>query len=145
MDLINYLLNLMIDEKEIVEELLNIDNKICLLNVTYSDLINIIRSTKLDNKQLREEYDVITDGDIHSVIYALINYCNSIKKINIDNFYYGINKWLVTRVNEYLNSNIIIDKKPDYNKYVNKKIIVGEEEFVNGVGEIYPDAIKVIL
>lgn len=145
MDLINYLLNLMIDEEDIIKELLIIDNKICYVNLTYNNLIDIIKNTKYNENNLDEKFDIITDGNINSVVYTLINYHDKINKINIDNYCYSINKWLVTRVNEYLNSNIILEKDSFYDNYNNKIIIIGEEEFTKSIGYIFPDSLKIIM
>ncbi len=142
MDIINYLLNLVIDEEEIIRELLNIDNNLCQMNISYNDLVDIIRTTNGDEYKVTDKYDVITDGDIKSVVFALINYHDVINRINIDDFYYGINKWLVTRINEYYNNEIILDKDSSYEKYGNNIMIVGEKAFIDGVGEIVPSAIK---
>lgn len=145
MDIINYLLNLVIDEADIVKELLIIDNNICHINLTYNNLINIIKTTKCREIKLDTNCDIITDGNINSVLYALINYRNSIKKINIDNYCYSINKWLVTRVNEYLHCNIVLDKDSIYDEYNDKIIIIGEENFTNGVEKIFTESVKIII
>lgn len=145
MDLINYLLNIMIDEVDIIKELLVIDNKICHVNITYNELINTIKNTKYNENKIDSKFDIITDGNINSVVYALINYRDKIKKINIDNYCYSINKWLVTRVNEYLNCNIILEKDSFYNNYNNRIIIIGEEEFTKSISSIFPNALKVII
>ena len=117
MDLINYIENLLIDEEKIIQELISIDNKICNRNISYQEIIRVVKNIKIDNVNIDKKVDIITDGEINSVLYALINYNTNINKIHIDRTFLAINKWLIQRINEYYNINIILDDKINYNNY----------------------------
>lgn len=145
MDIINYFNNLLIDEEEIVKELILIDNTVCNTNMTYDDLIKSINSIKLSENDMKKPIDVITDGEVSSVFYALLNYNVNINKIHIDSTFLAINKWLVQRFNEYFNINIILDDGFNYNYYSNDIVIVGDSLFTSGLSKMFPGAKEVYM
>lgn len=145
MDIINYFNNLLIDEEEIVKELILIDNKVCNTNMTYDDLIKSINSIKLSENDMKKPIDVITDGEVSSVFYALLNYNVNINKIHIDSTFLAINKWLVQRFNEYFNINIILDDGFNYNYYSNDIVIVGDSLFTSELSKMFPGAKEVYM
>ena len=133
-----YLLNKLEEEKEIVESILDIDNRVQGTNTLYNQVYNLIRNTKLCTNNLEKKYIVITDGELSTIIYMLLNYTNNIMCININHMTLGLNMWLIKKLNEY-GIDIILDKDIDYNQYekYNNIMIVGFEEFVEGTADMF--------
>lgn len=136
-----YILNLLEEEQELVNELLNIDNKIQNTNYTYEDIFKMIYDTKIYTNTLDKKYMVITDGELSTIFNILFNYADNILCININHMTVAFNMWLVKRINEYKNLEIILDKDNNYEVYdkFNDLIITGYEEFVEGTSDMYDD------
>jgi hypothetical protein len=143
-----YLLNKLEEEKEIVESILDIDNRVQGTNILYNQVYNLILNTKLCTNNLEKKYIVITDGELSTIIYMLLNYTNNIMCININHMTLGLNMWLIKKINEY-GIDIILDKDTDYNQYekYNNIMIVGFEEFVEGTADMFDnkDILKIYL
>jgi hypothetical protein len=143
-----YLLNKLEEEKEIVESILDIDNRVQGTNILYNQVYNLILNTKLCTNNLEKKYIVITDGELSTIIYILLNYTNNIMCININHMTLGLNMWLIKKINEY-GIDIILDKDTDYNQYekYNNIMIVGFEEFVEGTADMFDnkDILKIYL
>ena len=133
-----YLLNKLEEEKEIVDSILDIDNRVQGTNVGYNQVYNLILNTKLCTNNLEKKYIVITDGELSTIIYMLLNYTNNIMFININHMTLGLNMWLIKKINEY-GIDIILDKDTDYIQYekYNNIMIVGFEEFVEGTADMF--------
>ena len=154
MRLEEYLQSLLIDEQDIIKELLRIDNSICHTNISYEQLISSFKSNKhIDDYNLDDEVNVITDGDPLYVYLSLINCGKNIMKININRNFVGINKWLIERTKQYYQDlgefvNIELDISKSYKDYDDKLIVViGEDVFVEGISELFssPKIIKIII
>ena len=143
-----YLLNKLEEEKEIVESILDIDNRVQGTNILYNQVYNLILNTKLCTNNLEKKYIVITDGELSTIIYILLNYTNNIMCININHMTLGLNMWLIKKINEY-GIDIILDKDTDYNQYekYNNIMIVGFEEFVEVTADMFDnkDILKIYL
>ncbi len=134
-----YLLNILDSEKSIVEELLRIDNRIQFTDYTYEYIYNkIYNFNKFDNK-LNDKYIVITDGEIDTILYILFNYIDNTIVLNINHKTIGLYKWLISRINEYYNKNIILDINNNYELYdkYDNILIAGFIEFVEGTSLLY--------
>lgn len=153
MSLETYLNDALLDEKAIVEELLNIDNKICDTLLNYEQLVGLLKNSKNFSQSITETVNVITDGNPEMVYRSLINYGKYINKIHVDRTFLGINKWLVERTNDYykelgINTYINIDEGSSYLNYDDKTVvIIGEEEFAEGISNLFSktEIIKIII
>lgn len=137
-----YILNLLEEESNIVEELISIDNKIQNNDLTYSKLYKTIFDTNIKNNKINGKYIVITDGQLKTVLNIILNYTGNILCLNINHTSVAIYKWLVDRINKYSNDiNIILDINNNYELYdkYDNFIITGLKEFVDGTSELYYD------
>lgn len=131
-----YLLDNLIIEKEIVEKLIKIDNdkmnsKINFQN--YYDAIKYLNEKDNNEIQLNNNTLFITEGNPLITLDIL----NRIKNtpynviIFINQGYIGMNKWLIKQFYNIVgNSNIELDTGINYNSYIDKKykvIPLGEE------------------
>lgn len=134
-----YILNLLEEEKNIVEELLTIDNNVQKTNYTYEEIYKLIYNTNIINNTLDKKYMVITDGEIGTIFNIIFNYTENIICININHMSVAFNMWLIKRINEYKNLDIILDKDNNYELYdkFNDIIITGFKEFVAGTKDMY--------
>lgn len=143
-----YLLNKLEEEKEIVESILDIDNRVQGTNIGYNQVYNLILNTKEITNNVDKKYILITDGELSTIIYMLINYTNNIMCININHMTLGFNMWLVKKLNEY-GIDILLDKDNNYDIYdkYNNIMIAGFEEFVEGTTDIFDnkDILKIYL
>lgn len=145
MSLNKFLIELLIQERSIVEELLAIDNKIQFTNLTFEQLLNSIKDVTNEVEDIpMRKYDFITDGEIKTVLNCLINYAPFINHLNINKRYVGINKWLINHINDYyennnINIHIILDIDNNYRKFNDSKVIVvcGFKEFVEGTSLLF--------
>ncbi len=145
MSLNQYLIDLLMKERAIVEELLMIDNKIQFTNLTYDKLLNDIRGMTIHIKDIPiRKYDFITDGELQTILQCLINYAPLINHLNINKRYVGVNTWLVKHINDYyreqsLNINISLDISDSYSLYDDSKAIVicGFKEFIEGTSLLF--------
>ena len=136
MNLKEYLINCFLEEREIIEELIYIDNSIQKTNFIYEQMLNDIREVKADNQQvINEQCIAITDGELKTVFKILIS-IPTLNTIWVNRTSLGINKYLVSRIN--------LDITKDYFKYKNSQypiIISGFDFFVEGISEDFNDAI----
>lgn len=145
MSLNKYLIELLIQERSVVEELLVVDNKIQFTNLSFEQLLNSIKvvTNEVEDIPMRK-YEFITDGEVKTVLNCLINYAPFINNLNINKRYVGINKWLVNHINDYyqnhnINIHILLDIDNNYEKYNNSKsiIICGFKEYVEGISYLF--------
>jgi hypothetical protein len=67
----------MLNEKNIIEELIKVDNKVMLSRLTFDELFSIVKKCKIDiQPNWNFSYNFILDGDINTIIYILMNYQN---------------------------------------------------------------------
>lgn len=145
MNLKEYLINCFLEEREIIEQLIYIDNSIQKTNFTYEQMLNEIKELDVDNKQvINEQCIAITDGELKTVFKILIS-IPTLNTLWVDRTSLGINKYLVSRANEfYQEERINLDITKDYWKYKNSEypiIISGFDFFVEGISEDFKDAI----
>ena len=113
-----YILNLMEEERSIIEEVIKIDNKIQFGNVSFEQLYSEISNVVIDTKSIGEKCIAITDGMFNSTFKLLFNYSYDIECINVDCRNIGFYMWLVDRINKYdENINIFLDTKNNYKEY----------------------------
>lgn len=137
-----YILNLMEEERSIIEEVIKIDNKIQFGNVSFEQLYSEISNVVIDTKSIDEKCIAITDGMFNSTFKLLFNYSYDIECINVDCRNIGFYMWLVDRINKYdENINIFLDTKNNYNEY--KKydlfLVCGVDSFVDFVSNLYKE------
>lgn len=138
MHLDQYLLHMFVEEKEIIEQLLVIDNTILKTHWTYSDLLEKIRNCPLSSRSIEGMYNVITDGDPDTVYMLLRSFAPHIHKMHIHRNFVGINKWLVARTKDYyqehrVDLDLILDIEFGYDTYLNESypiLLSGYTEFV---------------
>lgn len=144
------LINLMIGEKETVEQLINIDNQAMNSSINYQEFlkesIEIIK-----NKQTRKHINtnkkllLITDGEPLLTLAILNNETNQQTTIFVNHHYLALNKWLITRYVELTNhTNYHIDFSLNYNHYIKNKtnyeiIPLGEDIFKEEVLNDFKD------
>ena len=145
MNLKEHLINCFLEEREIIEELLYIDNNIQHTSLTYEQLLNEINDIEVNDKQIISNQCVaITDGEFKTVfkILMVLPYLNTLW---VDRTSLGINKYLVSRANEfYQEERINIDITKDYFKYKDSKypiIISGFDTFVEEMSQEFGDAV----
>ena len=139
-----YVLNCLNDDEIVVNQLLDIDNKIQFTSYTINDLVNLIKSIDIDNFDDSNKYVFITDGELKTVLTILFNYYSNIKIININKKNIAIIKWFYIVIKKYyedndLEFNILLDIHNDYRKYdyENNIVICGYEEFCLNIGELF--------
>ena len=149
MDLKKYLINCILEERNLVEELLYIDNSIGFTNLSYELLIDKLKNIdvySVCNSNL--DYFVITDGEIENVFKVLISIPN-ILLLYIDRNFLAINKYFVSRLNQFYGfEKIKLDDSSDYYKYIdsnNKIILSGFDEFVVDLLNTFKDKEIIVL
>ena len=136
-DFINKLLDFYKEEDEVLEKIINIDNKFGTSNYSYDEIYNIICEFEVSGIRINKDTLFITDGDIKNTLNILCNMVNEFDNNAIiyicrDNV--GINKWLVSRYNEIVSNNVSIDTDNSYDKYIGNNnynvFPIGNEEFI---------------
>ena len=145
MELKEYLINCFLEERELMEELLYIDNNIQHQTLTYEQLLNEINNIEVTDKHIDNNLCVaITDGEFKTVVKILIG-IPTLNTLWVYRTSLGINKYLVSRTNEfYQEERINLDITRDYLKYKNSQyqiIISGFDFFVEGMSADFNDAI----
>ena len=143
----NILLNKMIEEKEIIEELINIDNEVMNTNYVFNDYLSLFNNyLNTDNKLINVDRNIvfITEGDVLITLDILSRIITSNKVvIFINQGFVGMNKWLINKYCEITgNNNIMIDTDINYNKYIEKGYVVipiGESGIIDQVMEDFYD------
>lgn len=134
MDLKSYLINNIIEDKNIIEELILIDNKIQFTNFTYELLLEALKSIK-ECDILENDLNLValTDGEFNTVFRILISVPN-LSILYVNRCSLGINKYLVRLVNDFYGyEKIKLDDTINYTKYINsenKIILSGFDTFV---------------
>lgn len=140
----NELLEKLLFERDIVIELIKIDNEVMNKNYTFDDYYNGISNLlSISCKQIDITSNslFITEGSPIITLDLLRRLIVTDKKciIFINQNYVGMNKWLIEQFYKITgNSNVELDIGINYNKYIDKdyKVIpLGEIELINTVME----------
>ncbi len=134
-----YVLKILQEDKNTVDNLLSIDNKIQHFDLVYDEIYKIVYNTKILQSDLKGNYIVITDGQINTVVNILLNYIENIVCLNINHTTLAFYKWLVDRINNVSSKKIILDINNNYELYdkFDNFIIAGDYEFVMGICNLY--------
>ena len=129
MTLREYLWDLLVSERDIVEELLTLDNKVEYTNFLFYELVGMLDFAAYPSKIIDGKFDILTDGEPDTVYMALLGYATHIEKIHVNQSFLGINNWLVSRVKKYYADkgeplSLEIDEKVSYDDYQNSKKVV---------------------
>ncbi len=144
------LINLMIEEKETLEQLINIDNQAMNSSINYQEFlkksIEIIKSNQtIEHINTEKNLLLITDGEPLLTLSILNSHINQESIIFVNHHYLALNKWLITRYIELTNDlNYHLDFSINYNHYIkNKKeyeiIPLGENTFKEEVLNDFKD------
>lgn len=144
------LINLMIEEKETLEQLINIDNQAMNSSINYQEFlkksIEIIKSNQtIEHINTEKNLLLITDGEPLLTLTILNSHINQESIIFVNHHYLALNKWLITRYIELTNDlNYHLDFSLNYNHYIkNKKdyeiIPLGENTFKEEVLNDFKD------
>lgn len=136
------LINYIISEKDIIEQLIEIDNDKMMDNISYEEFlkncVGIIEKNKM--MELKDEKILfVTEGSPYLTLQILSNIWGSEKEvvIFINEGYLGLNRWLMERYYEIGgNKNHKLDINVNYNKYINKEykvIPIGEDAMKEAV------------
>ena len=133
------ILDIMDSEKEILEQLIEIDNKVMNDKLTYKDILKKTMKALKEKKELKVDKDMlfITEGDYELTIGILSKIENMECKvvIFINQNYIALNKWLISKYHELTgNTQHIIDFGDNYNAYIGKDynvIPVGSDDYKN--------------
>lgn len=131
------ILDIMDSEKEILEQLIEIDNKVMNDKLTYKDILKKTMKALKEKKELKVDKDMlfITEGDYELTIGILSKIENMECKvvIFINQNYIALNKWLISKYHELTgNTQHIIDFGDNYNAYLGKDynvIPVGSDDY----------------
>lgn len=131
------ILDIMDSEKEILEQLIEIDNKVMNDKLTYKDILKKTMKALKEKKELKVDKDIlfITEGDYELTIGILSKIENMECKvvIFINQNYIALNKWLISKYHELTgNMQHIIDFGDKYNAYIGKDynvIPVGSDDY----------------
>ncbi len=140
----NELLIKLEEEKEIVEELIKIDNEVMNTTYSFNSYYELFESILNDDYYKISVVDrdtvFVTEGDVFVTLELLKRMRvvgNVVIFINQGNV--GMNKWLVTKYKEMTgNDRVILDTDINYNKYIDKgyKVVpIGEDGLVDQVLE----------
>ncbi len=131
------ILDIMDSEKEVLEQLIEIDNKVMNDKLTYKDILKKTMKALKEKKELKVDKDMlfITEGDYELTIGILSKIENMECKvvIFINQNYIALNKWLISKYHELTgNMQHIIDFGDNYNAYIGKDynvIPVGSDDY----------------
>lgn len=131
------ILDIMDSEKEILEQLIEIDNKVMNDKLTYKDILKKTMKALKEKKELKVDKDMlfITEGDYELTIGILSKIENMECKvvIFINQNYIALNKWFISKYHELTgNTQHIIDFGDNYNAYIGKDynvIPVGSDDY----------------
>ena len=140
----NELLIKLEEEREIVEELIKIDNEVMNTTYSFNSYYELFESILNDDYYKISVVDrdtvFVTEGDVFVTLELLKRMRvvgNVVIFINQGNV--GMNKWLVTKYKEMTgNDRVILDTDFNYNKYIDKgyKVVpIGEDGLVDQVLE----------
>ena len=144
MSIKDYLLDCLINEKELIEELLYIDNNIQHTALTYDCLIESLKNVNECSVNNDFDYIAITDGEITTVFKVLISVLR-LKIVFVDRRFLALNKYLVSRVNFFSgDENIELDVSNNYRKFIGcdtSVVISGIDGFTNEVVEQFDNGV----
>lgn len=139
----NELMVKLLEEKDIVEELIKIDNE--GMNTSYdydyyTTLFSYVLEQDMVNKIIDQDIVFVTEGDVLITLQLLLKMgVGATRVIFINQGFVGMNKWLVTKYIEITGDNdVILDTDINYNKYIDKgyKVVpIGEDGLVDQVLE----------
>lgn len=133
----------LLEEKDIVEELIKIDNEVMNTNFDYdyyTMLFSDVLEQDMENRILNQDVVFVTEGDVLITLQLLLKMgVGATRVIFVNQGFVGMNKWLVSKYSEITGDNdVILDTDMNYNKYIDKgyKVIpVGEDGLVDQVLE----------
>ena len=139
----NELMIKLLEEKDVVEELIKIDNEIMNTNYDYdyyTELFAFVLEQDLDSRTIDKDIVFVTEGDVFTTLQLLLKMgMGATRVIFINQGFVGMNKWLVSKYIEITGDNeVILDTGINYNKYIDKgyKVIpIGEDSIVDQVLE----------
>lgn len=133
----------LLEEKEIVEELIKIDNEVMGTNYNYdyyTKLFSCVLEQDIDNRKINHDVVFVTEGDVLITLQLLLKIgVGATRVIFINQGFVGMNKWLISKYNEITgDDDVILDTDINYNKYIDKGyrvIPIGEDAMVDQVVE----------
>lgn len=139
----NELMVKLLEEKDIVEELIKIDNEVMNTSYDYdyyTTLFSYVLEQDMVNKIIDQDIVFVTEGDVLITLQLLLKMgVGATRVIFINQGFVGMNKWLVTKYIEITGDNdVILDTDVNYNKYIDKgyKVVpIGEDGLVDQVLE----------
>lgn len=139
----NELMVKLLEEKDIVEELIKIDNEVMNTSYDYdyyTTLFSYVLEQGMVNKIIDQDIVFVTEGDVLITLQLLLKMgVGATRVIFINQGFVGMNKWLVTKYIEITGDNdVILDTDVNYNKYIDKgyKVVpIGEDGLVDQVLE----------
>ena len=139
----NELMIKLLEEKDVVEELIKIDNEIMNTNYDYdyyTELFAFVLEQDLDSRTIDKDIVFVTEGDVFTTFQLLLKIgMGATRVIFINQGFVGMNKWLVSKYIEITGDNeVILDTGINYNKYIDKgyKVIpIGDDSIVDQVLE----------
>lgn len=139
----NELMVKLLEEKDIVEELIKIDNEVMNTSYDYdyyTTLFSYVLEQGMVNKIIDQDVVFVTEGDVLITLQLLLKMgVGTTRVIFINQGFVGMNKWLVTKYIEITGDNdVILDTDINYNKYIDKgyKVVpIGEDRLVDQVLE----------
>ena len=139
----NELMIKLLEEKDVVEELIKIDNEIMNTNYDYdyyTELFAFVLEQDLDSRTIDKDIVFVTEGDVFTTLQLLLKMgMGATRVIFINQGFVGMNKWLVSKYIEITGDNeVILDTGINYNKYIDKgyKVIpIGDDSIVDQVLE----------
>ena len=139
----NELMVKLLEEKDIVEELIKINNEVMNTSYDYdyyTTLFSYVLEQDVMNKIIDQDIVFVTEGDVLITLQLLLKMgVGATRVIFINQGFVGMNKWLVTKYIEITGDNdVILDTDINYNKYIDKgyKVVpIGEDGLVDQVLE----------
>lgn len=148
MTLKEFLIDSFLEEKDVINELLMIDNSIQFTDTLYEDILSILRnSIEYDLFDL-DKCIIISDGNLEKTIKVLIKYSASVDNVFVSKSFLGIYTWFIKRIRNYYNSGITLDKTNDYSKYLsndNTIVICGDSEFLDYMSKYFSECKSIIV
>lgn len=139
----NELMVKLLEEKDIVEELIKIDNEVMNTSYDYdyyTTLFSYVLEQGMVNKIIDQDIVFVTEGDVLITLQLLLKMgVGATRVIFINQGFVGMNKWLVTKYIEITGDNdVILDTDINYNKYIDKGyrvVPIGEDGLIDQVLE----------
>lgn len=139
----DWILDKLYEDQEIVEELIKIDNDVMNTDYNFNSYYEVMESVLNDpfgRVFINKDTVFVTEGDIYvtlTLLKRMIVGANVV--IFINQGFVGMNKWLISKYKEMTNSDmVILDTGINYNKYIDKgyKVVpIGEDGLVDQVLE----------